>query len=64
MKVLKHGKTYAVVACEHCEAVLELNHKDIVEDFEYDEFSDLCAFFKYFTCPECGKKTYLELKVI
>lgn len=52
------------MACEHCEAVLKLNHKDIVEDFECDEFSDLCAFFKYFTCPECGKKTYLELKVI
>ena len=56
MKVLKYGKTYTIMAYEQGEAILELSNKNDVKDFECDKFSDSCAFFKYFTYPDCGKK--------
>lgn len=62
MIVIEHGRTYDMITCVHCKAVLGYTLKDIKKDYKAEEYAgDLHTHeTEYITCPECNRKTYLK----
>lgn len=67
MKIIKHGNKYKPqrVICKYCQAELELSPcKDIIKDFDWNEYFQQGASYEYFICPECKERNYLYFKII
>lgn len=62
MIVIEHGRTYDMITCVHCKAVLGYTLKDIKKDYRTEEYAgDFHTIEKtYITCPECNKQIYLK----
>lgn len=63
--VLKHGKTYKVTTCKHCDAIVAYSQKDIRKTYSCDDyFGEIHDCSKeFFKCPECDEIIFTKVMI-